>query len=62
VDADLSAGQIDAMLRKAISLGTTRRGGLASIVASDDWVVIKPRIQTDPYLRGSVTTCAWCAA
>jgi len=55
VDADLSAGQIDAMLRKAISLGTTRRGGLASIVASDDWVVIKPRIQTDPYLRGSVT-------
>jgi uncharacterized protein (DUF362 family) len=46
VDADLSAGQIDAMLRKAISLGTTRRGGLAAIVAPDDWVVV---------LRGSVT-------
>jgi uncharacterized protein (DUF362 family) len=55
VDADLSAVQLDAMLRKAISLGTTRRGGLTSIVASDDWVVIKTRIQTDPYLRGSVT-------
>ena len=46
VDAELSAGQIDAMLRKAISLGTTRRGGLTAIVASDDWVVIKPRIET----------------
>jgi uncharacterized protein (DUF362 family) len=55
VGADLSAGQIDAMLRKAISLGTSRRGGLATIVAPDEWVVIKPRIQTDPYLRGSVT-------
>lgn len=69
VDSELSASQIDAMLRKAISLGTTRRGGLAAIVASDDWVVIKPRIETcyEPgpggdgggdrhrYLRGSVT-------
>jgi len=61
VDADLSAGQIDAMLRKAISLGTTRRGGLAAIVASDDWVVVKPRIETcyglpgHRYIRGSVT-------
>ena len=60
VDAELSAGQIDAMLRKAISLGTTRRGGLAAIVAPDEWVVIKPRIETcyEPgpgYIRGSVT-------
>src|SRR5271157_356525 len=60
VDAELSAGQIDAMLRKAISLGTTRRGGLTALVASDEWVVIKPRIQTcyEPgpgYIRGSVT-------
>jgi len=57
VDADLSASQIDAMLRKAISLGTTRRGGLAAIVAADEWVVIKPRIETccHGYLRGSVT-------
>jgi uncharacterized protein (DUF362 family) len=59
-DAGLSAGQIDAMLRKAISLGTTRRGGLAAIVAPDEWVVIKPRIETcyEPgpgYIRGSVT-------
>ena len=60
VDAELSAGQIDAMLRKAISLGTTRRGGLTKIVASDEWVVIKPGIETcyEPgpgYIRGSVT-------
>jgi uncharacterized protein (DUF362 family) len=55
VDADLSASQIDAMLRKAVSLGTTRRGGLPAIVAADEWVVIKPRIETNPYLRGSVT-------
>jgi uncharacterized protein (DUF362 family) len=60
VDAELSASQIDAMLRKAISLGTTRRGGLTAIVASDDWVVVKPRIETcyEPgpgYIRGSVT-------
>jgi hypothetical protein len=69
VDAELSASQIDAMLRKAISLGTTRRGGLTAIVGSDDWVLIKPRIETcyglapggdgggarHPYMRGSVT-------
>jgi hypothetical protein len=60
VDAALTAGQIDAMLRKAISLGTTRRGGLTAIVASDDWVVIKPRIETcyelgPRYIPGSVT-------
>jgi hypothetical protein len=60
VDAELSAGQIDAMLRQAIALGTTRRGGLTAIVASDDWVVIKPGIETcyespgHRYLRGSV--------
>ena len=59
-DAGLSAGQMDAMLRKAISLGTTRRGGLTAIVAPDEWVVIKPRIETcyEPgpgYIRGSVT-------
>ena len=60
VNAGLSPSQMDAMLRKAISLGTTRRGGLTTIVASDDWVVIKPRIETcyglaPRYLRGSVT-------
>jgi hypothetical protein len=68
-DAELSSSQIDAMLRKAISLGTTRRGGLTAIVGPQDWVVVKPRIETcyEPgpdgagggsrrrYLRGSVT-------
>jgi hypothetical protein len=60
VDVEPTAGQIDAMLRKAISLGTTRLGGLTTIVASDDWVVIKSAIETcyglaPRYLRGSVT-------
>jgi len=69
VNAELSAIQIDAMLRKAISLGTTRRGGLTAIVGPEDWVLIKPRIETcyEPgpggdsvgahhrYIRGSIT-------
>jgi uncharacterized protein DUF362 len=69
VNSELSARQIDAMLRKAISLGTTRRGGLTAIVGPEDWVVIKPRIETcyesgpggdsagahHRYIRGSIT-------
>jgi uncharacterized protein (DUF362 family) len=43
-DRPLSAAQIDEMVRKAIELGNTRRGGLATIVAAEDWVVVKPRI------------------
>ena len=31
----------DARLRKAIELGTTRAGGLPSMVAAEDWVVIQ---------------------
>lgn len=37
-------GVLDEMVRKAIELGTTRRGGLSRIVDEQDWVVIKPRI------------------
>jgi uncharacterized protein (DUF362 family) len=60
VDAGLSAAEIDGMLRKAIELGNTRRGGLLSIVKPDDWVVIKVdtrRCQCpgEGHVAGSVT-------
>lgn len=45
-DADLTGAQVDAMVRKAIELGNTRQGGLASLIGADDWVVIKPNIVT----------------
>lgn len=38
------AAHLDRMLRKAIELGNTRRGGLPAIVEAADWVVIKPQI------------------
>jgi hypothetical protein len=44
VDADLTAAQIDGMLRKAIELGGKRRGELASVIGPEDWVVIKTDI------------------
>jgi uncharacterized protein (DUF362 family) len=66
-DAQLSDDEINAMVRKAIELGNTRRGGLATIVAPDDWVVIKTNIAAcyglgpadgpshNPYVPGSVS-------
>ncbi len=44
VTADLTAAQIDAMVRKAIELGVTPKGGLDTLIARDEWVVIKPNI------------------
>ncbi|MBI3665425.1 MAG: DUF362 domain-containing protein [Acidobacteria bacterium] len=44
VAAVLSTDQMDAMVRKAIELGTSAQGGLAAIVGPEDWVVIKPNI------------------
>src|ERR1051326_8818106 len=41
VDADLSSGEVDAMVRKAIELAATRSGDLTSTVEPDAWVVIK---------------------
>jgi uncharacterized protein (DUF362 family) len=41
------------MLRKAVELGNTRRGGLASIVKPGDWVVIK--VDMRPCADGSAT-------
>ena len=42
--ATLTSAQIDAMVRKAIELGSTRAADLASTVEPEDWVVIKTHI------------------
>jgi len=44
VDANLTAAQFDAMVRRALELGDTLTGGLHTVVSPDDWVVIKPNI------------------
>lgn len=51
----LSEGPIwDSGLRKAIALGTTRAGGLPSIIATEDWVVIQTSDGADPRLVEAV--------
>ena len=40
--AELSTPRLEAMLAKALELGSLRRGGLEKIVGRDDWVVILP--------------------
>ena len=44
----------DSGLRKAIALGTTRAGGLLSMVAAEDWVVIQTSAGADPRLVEAV--------
>ncbi len=56
VDAALTAAQLDAMLRKAIELGNTRRGGLAAIVKPEDWVVVLPDVSTCPASNPACST------
>jgi hypothetical protein len=41
VDADLSDAQLNALVRKALAFGTKGKPELSSMVAADDWVVIK---------------------
>ena len=60
VTAPLTAAQLDDMLRLAVELGGGRRGGLATSVAPEDWVVIKTSVASvpggaEPYLPGSAT-------
>ena len=69
VDADLTLGQISAMVAKALELGSPVAGGIGSILGPEDWVVIKPNIVAcyglgpetrdggahHPYLAGAVT-------
>ena len=68
MDAELTAAQIEAMVCKALDLGSPVQGGIASIISPDDWVVIKTNIASchglgpeahdggahQPYLAGSV--------
>jgi hypothetical protein len=67
--ADLTAKQLDAMVRRAIDLAATRASEFHAMVDPEDWVVIKTHIPTcyglgpgakdggahQPYIAGSVT-------
>lgn len=50
--AALSAGQLEDMLRLAVELGGGRRGGLATAIGSDDWVVVKVSMAQCPGSAG----------
>jgi hypothetical protein len=68
-DADLTSGQLDAMVRKAIDLAALRATDIAGTFEPEDWVVVKTHIPTchgltpetsapgayQPYMPGSVT-------
>lgn len=58
-DAELTPAQIDAMVRRAIEIGDTRKGDLARLIAPDEWVAIKIDLSTYPgasgYVRGMAT-------
>jgi len=67
ITASLSAAQLTDMLRLGVELGGGRRGGLATAVSREDWVLIKVSVQkcgcdaafhpgtvTDPRLVASV--------
>ena len=41
VNADLSDAQLNALVRKALAFGTKGKPELSSMVAADDWVLIK---------------------
>ena len=67
--ADLTAKQLDAMVRRAIDLAATRSSEFHAMVDPEDWVVIKTHIPTcyglgpetkdggahQPYMAGTVT-------
>jgi uncharacterized protein (DUF362 family) len=44
MDAELTREQINAMVVRAIELGSPIKGGMGSIIGPEDWVVIKPNI------------------
>ena len=44
LDAELTREQIGTMVVRAIELGSPIKGGMASIIGPEDWVVIKPNI------------------
>jgi uncharacterized protein (DUF362 family) len=55
----LTAAQLEDMLHLAVELGGGRRGGLATAISRDDWVVIKVNVQSCPgdarFHAGAVT-------
>jgi hypothetical protein len=56
----LSADQLEDMLQLAVELGGGRRGGLATAIRRDDWVLLKISIQKcpgggEPFHAGAVT-------
>ena len=60
VEGPLNAAQLDDMLRLAVELGGGRRGGLATAIAPDDWVVVLTKAANlpggaQPYQSGSAT-------
>ena len=53
--ADLDSAFIEAWVRKAIEMGSTRAGDLSTMIGPDDWVVIKTNISTCHGLAPSIT-------
>jgi len=43
-DKDLTTAQVEAMVRKALEIGSPLAGGLPALIEPEDWVVIKPNI------------------
>ena len=58
-NADLTDAQIEAMVRRAVEIGDTRRGDLRKVIAPDEWVAIKVDLSSWPgkpgYVRGMAT-------
>jgi uncharacterized protein (DUF362 family) len=48
LDSALPAAKLDAMLAKALSLGTQVGGGLDRVIRPEDWVVLKVRLGASP--------------
>jgi uncharacterized protein (DUF362 family) len=58
-DANLTPAQAEAMVRRSIEIGDMRTGDLHTVIAPDEWVVIKADLSSWPgksgYLRGMAT-------
>lgn len=54
VNAELTPAQVKEMTRRAIELGSERRGSVERIVARDDWTVLLVSRHTDPNVTAAV--------
>src|SRR5689334_10315693 len=50
--SDLTAGEVEAMVRKAIELGCKGSGDFSNIAGADDWIVIKTCVAAGYGLTG----------